>query len=99
MEHEVRTKMAEGPYKLPKGWKWVRLGEVAHRVVKTIKPSDTPDRVFNYLGMEHVSPNQWEEPKTEPRLGAEIRSTVIEFWPGLVLYGKLRPYQSSSSFC
>ena len=28
MEHGVRTKMAEGPYKLPKGWRWVRLGEV-----------------------------------------------------------------------
>ena len=32
MEHKGRTKMAEGPYKfhkLPKGWKWVRLEEVA----------------------------------------------------------------------
>ena len=77
---------------LPPSWRWMTLGEVARREVKTIKPSDMPDRVFNYLGMEHVAPNQWEEPKPEPRLGVEIRSSVIMFWPGLVLYGKLRPY-------
>jgi len=84
--------MTEGPYKLPKGWRWVRLKEVARREVKTIKPSDMPDHVFNYLGMEHVAPNQWEEPKPKSRLGVEIRSSAIMFWPGLVLYGKLRPY-------
>jgi len=77
---------------LPTDWKWVELGEVARREVKTIKPSDMPDHAFNYLGMEHVAPNQWEEPKPESRLGVEIRSSVIMFWPGLVLYGKLRPY-------
>jgi len=77
---------------LPPGWRWVRLEEVACREAKTIKPSDIPDHVFNYLGMEHVTPDQWEEPKPEPHLGVEIRSSVIMFWPGLVLYGKLRPY-------
>ncbi len=36
---------------LPPTWRWMKLGEVARREVKTIKPSDMPDRVFNYLGM------------------------------------------------
>jgi len=31
--------MSEGPWKLPKGWRWVRLGEVAVRDTVTINPS------------------------------------------------------------
>lgn len=84
--------MTEGPYKLPEGWRWVKLGELARRRVVTLHPSDYPDVVFNYIGMEHVAPGQWEEPTPVPMLGREIRSQVVKFWPGLVLYGKLRPY-------
>ena len=77
---------------LPPGWRWVRLKDVGCRVAKTVTPSETPNRVFNYLGMEHVAPNQWEEPTPVPKKGTEIKSSVVAFWPGLVLYGKLRPY-------
>ena len=84
--------MTEGPYKLPEGWRWVRLSEVAWRDSVTLQPSNQPDTVFHYLGMEHVAPGQWEEPTPIQILGAEIKSQVIVYRPGLVLYGKLRPY-------
>ena len=84
--------MTEEPYKLPEGWRWVRLSEVAWRDSVTLQPSNQPDTVFHYLGMEHVAPGQWEEPTPIQVLGAEIKSQVIVYRPGLVLYGKLRPY-------
>ena len=84
--------MTEGPYKLPEGWRWVRLGEVAWRDSVTLQPGSRPDAVFHYLGMEHIAPGQWEEPAPVELRGAEIKSQVIVYRPGLVLYGKLRPY-------
>jgi type I restriction enzyme S subunit len=77
---------------LPEGWRWVRLGEVAWRDAITLQPRDQPDAVFHYLGMEHVAPGQWDEPTPVELRGAEIKSQVIVYRPGLVLYGKLRPY-------
>jgi type I restriction enzyme S subunit len=84
--------MTEGPYKLPKGWRWVRLGEVAYRESKTIKPAEEPSKIFRYLGMEHLDAGQWEEPIYVELEGAMIKSQAIMFYPGMVLYGKLRPY-------
>jgi type I restriction enzyme S subunit len=68
------------------------LGEIAWRESVTLKPSDYPDLVFRYLGMEHVAPSQWDEPMPVEIPGREIKSQVIVYRPGLILYGKLRPY-------
>ncbi|WNC60569.1 restriction endonuclease subunit S [Thermosynechococcus sp. QS41] len=84
--------MTEPLYKLPEGWRWVRLGEVARREATLLKPSDYPSRRFRYLSMEHVGPGQWEEPRGVEVSGSEIKSQVVVFRRGLVLYGKLRPY-------
>jgi type I restriction enzyme S subunit len=77
---------------LPDGWKWVKLSEVAWRDSVILRPSDNPKFVVRYLGMEHVSPGQWDEPTPVELLGEEVRSQVIMYRPGLVLYGRLRPY-------
>lgn len=77
---------------LPPVWRWVRLGEVAWRDSVVLRPADQPDAVFKYLGMEHIAPGQWEEPQPVEVRGREIKSQVIAFRPGHVLYGKLRPY-------
>jgi len=78
--------------KLPEGWKWVKMGEVAYRESKTIKPAEEPTKIFRYLGMEHVDAGQWEEPIYVEVEGAMIKSQALVFYPGMVLYGKLRPY-------
>ena len=77
---------------LPEGWRWVRLGEVASREAVLLKPSDHPSRRFRYLGMEHVAAGQCEEPRPVEVNGDEIKSQVVAFRTGLVLYAKLRPY-------
>ena len=77
---------------LPQGWRWVKLGEVAWRESMTLRPDNQPNAVFLYIGMEHIAPGQWEEPAPVELRGSEIKSQVIAFRPGLVLYGKLRPY-------
>lgn len=77
---------------LPPGWWWVRLGEVAWRESTTLRPDSQPNAVFPYIGMGHIAPGQWEEPIPVELKGSEIKSQVIAFRPGLVLYGKLRPY-------
>lgn len=33
--------MTEGPYKLPEGWRWVRLGEVAKVCYGKAKPKES----------------------------------------------------------
>jgi len=77
---------------LPEDWRWVKLGEVAWRDSVILRPSDNPKVVVRYLGMEHISPGQWDEPTPIELFGAEIRSQVVMYRPGLVLYGRLRPY-------
>lgn len=84
--------MTEGPYKLPEGWRWVRLGEVAWREANLLKPSEEPSKRFRYIGMEQVKSGQWEEPQPIEVEGHEIKSQVVKFRPGIVLYGRLRPY-------
>ncbi len=84
--------MIDGPYKLPEGWRWVRLGEVAWREANLLKPSEEPNKRFRYLGMEQIKSGQWEEPQPIEVEGHEIKSQVVKFRPGIVLYGRLRPY-------
>lgn len=91
--------MADGPYKLPEGWRWARLGEVARREVSIIQPSDNPSLLFNYIGLEHLDAGQWEEPEENWVYGAEIKSACVYFKQGYVLYAKLRPYLNKVVVC
>ena len=77
---------------LPPNWRWVRLGEVARREANLLKPSEEPNKRFRYLGMEQIKSGQWEEPQPIEVEGHEIKSQVVKFRPGIVLYGRLRPY-------
>jgi type I restriction enzyme, S subunit len=73
---------------LPVDWCLARLGDIAAQRGEAVDPRSSPD--LPYVGLEHVEPQ---------RLGlqswgtaAEVRSTKRRFYPGDVLYGKLRPY-------
>jgi type I restriction enzyme S subunit len=91
--------VSDGPYKLPEGWRWVRLGEVVTRQSDVIKPYDEPDKLYHYIGLEHLEAGQWTEPGENWVSGAEIRSSCIRFRPGYVLYAKLRPYLNKVVVC
>jgi type I restriction-modification system DNA methylase subunit len=68
------------------------LGEVCDLVKAQIRPAEAPDRVFDYVGMEHVEARTGELLRTEQQLGRDLKSAKFEFKAGDVLYGKLRPY-------
>lgn len=91
--------MADGPYKLPEGWRWVRLGEVTRREAFIIQPSENPSLLFNYIGLEHLDAGRWEEPEENWVYGAEIKSACVHFKQGYVLYAKLRPYLNKVVVC
>ncbi|ADP71142.1 restriction modification system DNA specificity domain protein [Rhodomicrobium vannielii ATCC 17100] len=75
--------------RLPSGWIWSTLGELASEVRDAVLPSDvSPDTP--YVGLEHL-------PRRSTTLGEwgnvdEVTSTKLKFRPGDILFGKIRPY-------
>lgn len=80
--HEVFSKAEE------KGWKWVRLGDIVTRRNETIDPTQNPDLPF--VGLEHIMPGEAKLSRYSST--ADLKSQKYVFYPGDVLYGKLRPY-------
>ena len=73
---------------LPNGWSLTTLAEIAQPREERILPVDFPS--LPYIGMEQV------EPHTTRIIGrlssGSVRSSCMRFYPGDVLYGRLRPY-------
>jgi len=78
--------------KIPKGWKIVKLGDVARVDARAIEPS--PGVKYYYVALEDVESNTGRLLKSPEDLtdGGEIRSTKYVFTANHVLYGRLRPY-------
>jgi len=74
-----------------KGWKLSTLEEVAPIQSNSIQSLD-PDRLYNYISLEHIESNTGRLINFAPTPGAEIKSSKIAFTREHVLYGKLRPY-------
>jgi type I restriction enzyme, S subunit len=82
----------DGPYELPEGWAWTRLGDVVSVGSSQVLPKRDPEQRFNYLALEHVESGTGRIINFSPMLGRDIRSNKFTFKAGDVLYGKLRPY-------
>ena len=89
---KIFSKEETGPYELPKGWQWVKLGEVLKEDRKTINPQDYPAENFWLVTMDCVESNTGKLLKKINLCGKEIKSTKYQFNFNHVLYGKLRPY-------
>lgn len=74
-----------------KGWKLSTLEEVAPIQSNSIQ-SLNPDKLYNYISLEHIESNTGRLINFAPTPGAEIKSSKIAFTKEHVLYGKLRPY-------
>ena len=74
---------------LPKGWQWVKLGEVVEQDKTTLKPNDELCSRLPYVSLEHVEP---ETGRINGFGKSTIRSNTFIFDERHVLYGKLRPY-------
>jgi len=73
---------------LPEDWDLIRLGDAVGLRRESIHPSDA--RGMLYVGLEHIDSGI---PKLT-RWGSsnEVKSAKKIFYPGDILYGKLRPY-------
>ena len=77
----------KGPWELPEGWKWVRLGEVVTRRVESIDPAQSN---LPFVGLEHITPGELR--LSQYSTETDLKSQKSVFYPGDILYGKLRPY-------
>lgn len=82
----------KGPYKLPRGWKWVRLKDILRQERRTINPQDYPDKEFFLVTMDCIESDTGRLLKVKECRGKEIKSTKYKFNANHILYGKLRPY-------
>jgi len=69
-----------------------KISDVADLSKNKIDPSTQPDKLFNYVGLEHIKSNTGKFLSWQPSIGTSIKSTKNLFKAGQVLYGKLRPY-------
>lgn len=81
---------SELPWPVPAGWRWCKFGDVARVASNLVDPAEFPR-------FPHVAPNHIE-PETGRLLphGTVSEDAVISanhrFFPGQVLYSKIRPY-------
>lgn len=72
-------------------FKMVSLGSLVTIRKESINPSDFPDKVFNYIGLENISQNNGELVGGFIKEGFEIKSRSKVYRLGDILYGRLRP--------
>jgi type I restriction enzyme S subunit len=75
-------------YSLPNSWVWTSLGEVIDTSRRRVNPRDYPG--LQYVGLENIESNTMRLLGTTP--ASDMSSSVDRFYPGDVLYGRMRPY-------
>ncbi|SFM07571.1 restriction endonuclease subunit S [Nitrosomonas communis] len=80
------------PYKLPKGWEWVRLGEITnYNGRKNLRSDEIPPNAW-LLDLEDIEKDTSRVIKRAKYSERQSKSTKSTFNKGDILYGKLRPY-------
>lgn len=77
---------------ISKNWDTRKLEALAPEESRQINPSDHPQEIFNYWGLDAIGKDQFTEPESNFVAGSEISSTCVKFDTSHVLYSKLRPY-------
>lgn len=78
---------------LPKGWKWVRLGDVCYQDKKIIEPTSVVAKKLPYLSLEHIQSETGQILKEPDEPLSDFgKSTTFLFDNQHILYSKLRPY-------
>ncbi|WFE69494.1 hypothetical protein P8S54_04125 [Thiomicrospira sp. R3] len=82
----------EKPFELPKGWEWVRLGEVTnYGEVQKAEPKDVSHNTW-VLELEDVEKITSKLLQKNTFAEKPFKSSKNRFERGDVIYGKLRPY-------
>jgi type I restriction enzyme S subunit len=78
---------------LPRGWRWVKLGEVCMIDSNQVLPNTDLVKELPYIGLEHIESGTGKViGKINDKDGKLIESITFQFDCRHVLYGKLRPY-------
>jgi type I restriction enzyme S subunit len=83
----------EGPWELPSGWAWTKLGTVAKLRGEKIDPLAHPDLPF--VGLDDIAAHGTSIMSTRPF--ATMKSAGNHFFRNDVLYGRLRPYLNKTA--
>jgi len=82
----------EIPFEIPKGWEWVRLGEVTNYAYnETLKPDEIDEEEW-VLELEDIEKDTSRLIQVIRNKDRKSKSNKNRFYKGDVLYGKLRPY-------
>jgi type I restriction enzyme S subunit len=79
--------MTLGPYKVPEGWRWIRLGEACEYERRTIDPSRFPHHEFLVYSIPAYDNNK----QPEVLKGSAIGSAKLVIQPNVCLFSKLNP--------
>jgi len=83
--------MTEGPWELPEGWHWARIGEVTKvnpRKPRMQRPNDAPT---SFVPMRAVDEHTGSIAEMETRPYREVRKGYTYFEEGDVLFAKITP--------
>lgn len=71
--------------------KVVMLKEILQVRSERVNPSDTPDEIFRHIGLADIEKDTgvWEYQEV---YGDSIRSSTNKFYPGDIIYARMRPY-------
>jgi type I restriction enzyme S subunit len=83
----------DGPWELPEGWVWARIGDIAS--LRGEKADPKQEGALPFVGMDDIEPNGLSILRTRPF--AELKSSGNRFHAGDVLYGRLRPYLNKTA--
>ncbi|MGK2286500.1 restriction endonuclease subunit S [Pedomonas sp. V897] len=78
----------EGPWELPEGWRWERLGNIATPSKGKYQPD--PKSSLPFVGLDSIAPHSIRLEGVSQF--SEMRSAANAFSAGQILYGRLRPY-------
>jgi type I restriction enzyme S subunit len=82
-----------GPWALPEGWCWTKVGVVARLRGEKVAPQSLPTLPF--VGMDDIAPEGTSIAQTRPF--GSMKSIGNRFSAGDVLYGRLRPYLNKTA--
>ncbi|MEM1868371.1 MAG: restriction endonuclease subunit S [Thermosphaera sp.] len=83
--------MTEGPYKLPKGWRWVRLGEACEINPRRPRLNYPPTEPTTFVPMAAVNEETGQIVALEERPFEHIQKGYTYFEEGDVLFAKITP--------
>ncbi|GIW90643.1 MAG: hypothetical protein KatS3mg109_1075 [Pirellulaceae bacterium] len=83
--------MTEGPYKLPEGWRWVRLGEVCKVNPRRPRLARQPDASTTFVPMSAVDDISGTVAAAEIRPFEQVKKGYTFFQEGDVLFAKITP--------